>query len=194
MTQWQKLKNILTAVLEILFAGLILFLSDRDFSHLNFPGAEKLTRGVVSYYLILVVFVIVMLIYGIRLIIFYFTMARFMTGGRGMLYRGVLYTDLALYTMTLNNVPVNYIMIYLIAILVIAGAISLFQAFDIMKLGGFWQFKMVQGIVTISLAVYGFTHLRQPMVLSYIFAITLVHDAIMRIVSVFTTTQIVTVP
>ena len=194
MTQWQKLKNLIFAVLEILFAALILVLRDKDFSHLNIPGAERLTQGVVSYYLIMTVFMIVMLINGIRFIVFYFTMARFMTGGRGMLYRGILYTDLALYTLSLNSVPVNYIMTYVTAILIIAGAINLFQAFDILKLGGFWQFKLVQGIVTIGLAFYGFTHLHQPMVLSGICAIALIYDAIMQVIAVFTPTQIITIP
>ncbi|MBR4457178.1 MAG: hypothetical protein IKS32_13325 [Solobacterium sp.] len=194
MTQWQKLKTILFALLEILLAGVIILLRDKDFSTLNIPGAERLTRGVVSYYLILTVFVIVMLIYGIRLIVFYFTMARFMTGGRGMLYRGILYTDLALYTLSLNSVPVNYIMIYLIAILVFAGAINLFQAYDILKLDGFWQFKALQGIVTICFAYYGFTHLHQPMVLADICAVTLIYDALMQIAGVFTPTRIITIP
>ena len=46
MTQWQKLKTILFALLEILLAGVIILLRDKDFSTLNIPGAERLTRGV----------------------------------------------------------------------------------------------------------------------------------------------------
>ena len=111
-----------------------------------------------------------------------------------MLYRGILYTDLALYTLSLNSVPVNYIMTYVTAILIISGAINLFQAFDLLKLGGFWQFRLVQGIVTIGLAFYGFTHLHQPMVLSGICAIALIYDAIMQVIAVFTPTQIITIP
>lgn len=193
MTKWQKIWSIISALLMILFAYLLYKLEPLDLSQLGYPGAEQLTPGSVSYFLILIALLVVMLFYGIRQVFFFFTMAIYATGGRFILYRGILFIDLALFTISLNHVPVRFIMIYLIGMLVFAGGIKIFQALDTMKLKGFWLPKLLQGIIIIGLALYAMTHLEKPLVVSYIYSNVLVYEAFMRIASAFTPTNIITI-
>ena len=70
MTIWQKLKNVLSAVLMILI------------------GIVMLLFGEKAYMVIISVFSLTLEIMGLRMLVFYFSMARYMVGGRNILFRG----------------------------------------------------------------------------------------------------------
>ena len=103
MTLWQRIKNILAALMLVLLGLLLIAANIFDYTSLaNIPGMDPEIAteiratdfSTVGYSTVLLILSVVLLAYGIRMILFYFTMARHMNGGRSMLYRGILFTDL----------------------------------------------------------------------------------------------------
>ena len=103
MTIWQKLKNILLAVSMIIIGVAMLFYGEK---------AYMAIIGVVS---------LVLEVMGLRKLIFYFSMARYMVGGRNILFRGILLFDFGIFTGSLVWVPKGYILRYLAGTLAFSG-------------------------------------------------------------------------
>lgn len=202
MTLWQKIRNILAAIGLILLGTILIYANRFDYSiFTRIEGLDAQTTEFlrtfdfhnIPYYIVLVVLSFALLFHGLHLIIFYFTMARHMNGGRSMLYRGVLFVDLAVMTFSIQSIPTTYIMAYLIGLLAFSGAIDVFGAFDARKIHGHWKLKMIRGVVTIAFAIYAFMNLNTPEYCVYIYSASLFYNALMRIISVFRHTDIVTI-
>ena len=97
MTLFQRIKKILFALLMIVVAVMLLALPDED-------GLD----------VVLFILMLGFAIKGIKDIIFYFTMARHMVGGKMILFQGVVVLDFAMFTGSLTDVPRIYVMVYLI--------------------------------------------------------------------------------
>ncbi len=69
-----------------------------------------------AYKIVVAVLSLGLAIAGIKDIIFYFTMARHMVGGKMILIQGVIIFDFAIITGSLANVPKIYILLYLIGV------------------------------------------------------------------------------
>lgn len=190
MTKWQRVRSILAAVGMILLGMSLLYLNELDLTQY---GITEFSSGEIAYYIILFIMILVLMFHGVRLIYFYLTMARFMTGGRSMLYRGILFIELGIVTGSLHSVPTEYIMAYFSAVMLFAGAIDVFGAYDAFKIKGRWVMKLIQGLVTIAFGIYSFMHLNEPKVVVVVFCINLFYSAIMRIISAFTPTTIITI-
>jgi uncharacterized membrane protein HdeD (DUF308 family) len=202
MTLWQKIRNILAALGLILLGAVLIYANRFDYSvFIKLEGLDAETAEFlktfdfhnIPYYIVLIVLSYALLFHGLHLIIFYFTMARHMNGGRSMLYRGVLFIDLAILTFSIQSVPVTYIMGYLIGLLAFSGAIDVFGALDARKIHGHWKLKMIRGLVTIAFAIYAFMNLNTPEYCVYIYSASLFYNALMRIISVFRHNDIVTI-
>ena len=173
MTLFQKIKNIVTAVFMILFALLLMILGED------------------AYLIILDILIFALILNAIRKLWFYFTMARYMTGGRAVLYRGILYFDLGLYAYTLNDVSSDYIMIYLSALLGFSGIVDVLNALDARKIHGPWKLRMIRGAGTIFFAAFALISLRSPYTVVMIYSISLIYNAVMRICNVMKPQEIV---
>lgn len=202
MTLWQKIKNILAAIVLIGLAALLIAANRFDFSVIaDIEGLDAETAALirtldfslVPYMIVLTILSLVLFFYGLRMIFFYFTMARHMTGGRSMLYRGVLYTDLAIMCLSIQSVPVTYIMAYLIGLLAFSGAVDVYGAFEAKRIHGYWKLKLIRGVVTLAFAIYAFLNLNTPEYCVYIYSASLIYNALMRIASVFRNNRIITI-
>ncbi len=202
MTLWQKIRTILIAVFLVLLGVFLIAAARFDYSvfadieGLDPSLAELFRSGelnVLPYLIILLILSVVLLFSGIRMILFYFTMARHMNGGRSILYQGILFFDLGVLSMSLRAVPPTYIMAYLIGLLGFSGAVDVYRAWDARQIGGHWKLKLLRGTVTIAFAIYAFINLRTPTYCVYIFSATLFYNALMRIISVFRRSEIITI-
>ena len=202
MTLWQRIKNILAALMLVLLGLLLIAANIFDYTSLaNIPGMDPEIAAeiqatdfsTVGYSTVLLILSIILLAYGIRMILFYFTMARHMNGGRSMLYRGILFTDLALLTFSLQDVPVVYIMAYLIGLLGFSGAVDIFRAFDARKIHARWKGRLIRGIITLAFAIYAFLNLNTPQFCVYIYSASLFYNALMRLGSAFRRTELITI-
>ena len=165
MTKPQRVKEVIFGVLMIA-AGLFFCINPTE----NYP-------------LITAVLCFGMMFRGIKLLIFYFRMARYMVDGRSLLYQAVIMIDLGLFTGTLTQVPLMYVMLYLVAIHIFTGAIDILRAIESKKYGSSWKVKLTTGIVNVLMAVACLVFIKMTAIAVMIYAVGIIYAGIMRIVS-----------
>ena len=177
MTGLKRIRNILT--------GLIMMVS--SFVMLLFPED--------GFIIVAVILTVSLLIYGIRTLIFYFTMARHMVGGRGILYIGVIVIDLGVFSLTVADNPTFFIIIYLLTIHLFAGLIDILRALEAKRIEApSWKMTFASGVVNIAVAVAALVAgalLRSTDVLVYIYSAGLFYSAVMKIAAAFRKTAVV---
>lgn len=131
---------------------------------------------------------------GLRSLYYYLTMARYMVGGKNVLYRSMIYLDLGVLAGSLFDHPVIYTVIYLAAIHLFTGAISIMRANEARKIGGHWRLRMVYGVTGVLLAaavVTAVTAFGRPEIAAYVYGGGLIYSALLRIAGAFRRTDIV---
>ncbi len=133
-----------------------------------------------------------LMLYGIRELAYYFTMARHMVGGKSVLYIGLIALDAGMFATTLKNMPKLYIALYLLAIHAFSGAIDVLRAMEAKRLGASsWRFSMATGLVNIAVSVVCAIFLRSEQMIAYLYAAGLAWSACVRIAGAFRKTAIV---
>lgn len=154
-------------------------------------GLLKIVLGIIliavpddGHFIVSVILGISLLIYGIRNLIYYITMARFMVGGRLILYLGVLLVDGAGLLMAFSDVPTVYIMIYLIVIYAVSGMIDLMHALEEKSMQvSTWRFQMSIAIINLLIVVACFAFIWSGRICVYIYAGGLIYSALMNIIA-----------
>ena len=146
----------------------------------------------IAYMIILLIMSVALAISGIKDIIFYFTMARHMIGGKMILVQGVIILDFALLTASLSDVPTIYILLYLIGIHAFSGVVEVLRAMESKKsVEGPWKLKFSHGIVNFALAVACLVFIRHSETALIIYSLGLIYSAIVRILSAFRKTAFI---
>jgi hypothetical protein len=144
--------------------------------------------------LVLLVIQAGMTLRGLQAIIYYFSMARHMVGGKNVLFRGMIFLDLGILAGTIFEHPAVYILIYISLLHIFTGAVSALRANESRKIGTSWKMKMAYGITNILLALIvvicgiAFDNLR---IAVWVYSIGLIYSSILRIISSFRKTEIV---
>ena len=173
ITSYQRIKKILFALIMIIVAVILLTLDDND-------GLET----------VLFILTLGFAIKGIKDIIFYFTMARHMVGGKMILFLGVVVLDFAMFTGSLSGVPQIYVMVYLISIHAFSGAVEVLRAMEAKRtVEGPWKVKLSHGIVNIVLALLCLVFIMNTATAVMIYSVGLLYSAIIRIISAFRRTS-----
>ena len=147
-----------------------------------------------SAYQILILFYSVMMgLYGLRLLVYYFAMARYMVGGKAMLYRGILFFDFSTFAATLVRLPHVYILLYLAGTLAFSGIVDVLRALEARKIQGAWKLKISQGLICILTAGISIVFWHSPEMVVYNFAIGLVYSAIVRVINAFRSAPVIVV-
>ena len=174
MSKYQRIGNVLTGLVMILCA--LLLIASPEY----------------GYRLIFMLLYLSMFVYGIRSIIYYFTMARYMVNGKAMLYKGVLVFDFGAFTASLSSVPDIYIILYLLAVHLFSGGVDILSAIDSKKSGSpSWRTKLAGGVLSVAIAVACIIFRKNTAVMVYIYSSGLVYSAIFKIISAFRKTAIV---
>ena len=95
MTNMQRVKKVLAAILMILCSGIVIIYPEDGF------------------YLVASIVCVSLLLYGIRTMVYYLTMARHMVGGKSILYFGIIVLDLGIFIFTTVDDPKLFVVIYL---------------------------------------------------------------------------------
>ena len=175
MSGFQRVRKVLFGLCMIAVALLLIY----------FPSDE-------AYMVIVAILSVGLAIAGIKDIIFYFTMARHMIGGKMILIQGVIILDFALITGSLANVPKIYILLYLIGIHAFSGVVEVLRAMESKKaVEGPWKLKFTHGLVNFALAVACLIFIRHSNTALVIYSIGLIYSAIVRIFSAFQRTSFI---
>ncbi len=177
MSYFQRLRSAFSGLLILLYVVILLLLPEQ------------------GYALAVLLLSISLLIKGVRKLIYYFTLARHMVGGKSVLYHALIMIDLSIFTIHVASMTSLTILIYLLGIYVFSGAVDILRALEARKYGThFWKLKLINGIIGVAFALVLFvigisSHSTILMLIGY--CITLVYSAVLKILSAFRKTAIV---
>lgn len=175
MTGFQRIRKVLFGLFMIIVALFLIF----------YPSDE-------AYMMIVALISLGLAIAGIKDIIFYFTMAKHMIGGKMILIQGVIILDFALITGSLANVPKIYILLYLIGIHAFSGVVEVLRAMESKRVvDGPWKMKFAHGLVNFALAVACLIFIRHSNTALTIYSLGLIYSAVVRIFSAFQRTSFI---
>ena len=148
-----------------------------------------------GYYIVALILSISLLYFGVRMLIYYLTMARYMVGGKLILFLSLIVLDFGLFTVTLSDVPPMYIVLYLLAVHAFGGLVDILRGREARRYDSpEWKKHMIFGIVNIAIAFvalgYGIFS-NSPDVVVVIYGLGLIYSAFGRIVAAFSRTEIV---
>ena len=176
MRKITRIKNLLIALIMIAFAVLLL----------AFPEVGPL--------LIVILLGAGLIIEGIRSLIYYFTMAKNMVGGKKVLFRSIFILDIGAFLLTGCGASNQLIFLYLLGMLAASGGIDIIRALELKKEGARWKHRLISGLLAFVLLIAALIFMSDPQVVVYIFCIQLIYTAITRLVSVFRKTAVIYIP
>ena len=145
-----------------------------------------------GYPLIMTVLSVGLIINGFGSLFYFFTMARFMVGGKRSLYIGIIVLDLGLFTVSIADIPRFYIMLYLIGIHAFSGFVEIMAARNAKKLGDdHWKLKFSQGLVNVIIAIICLTFIRTKNTAVYIYCAGMAYSGITKMLAAFRKTAMV---
>ena len=173
MTNLQKIRTVFEGLMMLLAAAILLWQ----------PGY--------GYQIIGLILSIVLIVSGIRSLIYYFSMARNMVGGKLILFLGIIALDLGAFAYTLQRIPPVYILLYLLVANLFTGVIDVLHAMEARRMESRWRLNLASGIANILLALACGACFGDLTLLSYVYAAGLVYSACLRIAQAFRKTAIV---
>lgn len=132
---------------------------------------------------------------GIGALIYYFSMARAMVGGKSVLYRGIIYLDLGLLTTSISNNPDFFIIVYIAILNLFTGAVILLRVKETREMGSkHWKMNFALGVINILTAIAVVVSelvFHSTATAVYVYAAGLIYSGFLRIRSAFLRTAIV---
>ncbi|MCR5267038.1 MAG: hypothetical protein K6E16_00785 [Lachnospiraceae bacterium] len=165
MSKSQKSKQIIGALLMLLCSFLMFWNADIGYA---------LVAGILSTSL---------LIYALRKLIFYFTMARHMVGGGSVLITGIILLDFGVFTMNMASLPKFYVVLYLLALNALSSVVSFLRAVENRRNGGVkWRWDYAHSLINLVLAGLSVFFLRSTTMLVYLYSIQSIYLAFTQII------------
>ena len=135
---------------------------------------------------------IALFISGIREIVYYVKMARYMNGGRIVLYKGMIFAELGMVTLFMANIPEEYVFLYLLGCIIFSGLVDILRAREMKAYEApSWKVKMAIGVISVVLALVCLFFLRSSEAFVYAFALCFVPSGLARISSAFKKSEII---
>ncbi len=175
MTVWRRIRGVLAGILLILVALLLL------------------VSGGQAYGLVLSIYALMLELAGLRRLVFYFKMARFMVGGKSILYRGILLLDLGVFAGSMVNLPRIYVLLYICGTLAFSGIVDVLRALESRQFGSPWKLKVSKGALSIFAALHALIFLRSLDTVVYLFCVALMYSAAVRIISALRPSPVLTI-
>lgn len=176
MSKAQRVKEILLGLLSI--AGAAIMSLNPDF----------------GYALVVLILCISLVLCGIEKIGYYFTMGRYMVGGRSVLYLGILLLDVGILAGSLSSTPQAFVMAYLLAGHMLDGVVLIMRAREQHGFDAPWRLTLAQGIANILIGLTCIVFVRSIRLAVYVYCVGLVYSSCLRIASAFRRTSIVYIP
>ena len=125
-------------------------------------------------------------IYGIRMMVYYLTIARHMVGGLRVLFRAILMLDLGYFAMGLTEIPLLYVMLYLAVMHGISGVINMLRVREAIRLEApSWRLNFFQGAVDVVTAALCLIMIRSTKLAVYIYAAGVLYSGCIRVIQAF---------
>ena len=130
-------------------------------------------------------------LYGVRKLVYYIRMARFMTGGLAVLFIAIIAIDIGVFAVAVIDNPQLVIGIYLICYNVLVGVLAIARGVESKLFGSPWVLSVVHGLVNLALAALCIAFANSGETIIWVFCIGLFYNAGVRVVSAFKPTEII---
>ena len=156
-----------------------------------FAGIIMITMPDPGYLIAILILSATLIVFSIRSLVFYFSMARHMVGGRLLLYIAIIMLDIGVFTLSLANVSKIIIILYLFGSHALSGGIDIMRALEAKKFGApHWRFRLTYGIINIAVGVICVILINHFEFSVVIYALGLIFSAVSRVISVFRKTTV----
>lgn len=177
MNKFTRIKNILAGVCILIISMIMLVIPDLG-----------------SAFALLILGWILVLD-GIKQLIYFFSMGIHMVGGKMILYRALITLDLGCFTLSINGIGQRYIMFYFIIYYLFAGIVFLFRSVESKKLeAGSWKLNFLHGLFDIVIAIICLFHNNSAHTMLDILCFALIVSALTRIGTALRKSAIVYIP
>ena len=176
MSKAQRIKEVLVGLLSIVSAVVMITLPE------------------LGYALVALFMCVSLVIYGLQRLGYYFTMARYMVGGKTVLYLGILLFDMGILAGSMNETPQSLIMLYLLAGHLLSGVVSIMRAREQRSFDAPWRLTLAEGIANVMVALACLVFLNSTRMVVLIYSAGLIYSACLRIATAFRRTSIVYIP
>lgn len=173
MTTFQRIYHCFSGLIMLIFAIAVMIYPDKGFV------------------VIMTCLGISLFISGVRMVIYYFSMARHMVSGRYMLYIGMIVLDFGMFTLAMTDIPRIYIVMYLIGCNAFAGVIEIMRALESKQLECSWKLNFSRGVANLLVALACCVFIGSIRILVYLYCLGLIYASCIRIVNAFRRTAIV---
>ena len=177
MTRLQRAERVIRGLLMLLCC----------FFMIGFPDAGFLFAAII--------FSVSVMVYAVRMLIYYFNMARHMVGGKAILYLGIAALDFSVFVFTSVDNPELFIVLYLLAAHGFSGVVAVLRAIEAKRFDSpNWKWILTGGIANFLVAVFagvaGF-YLKSQTDITYLYASSLLYSAITQFAGAFRKTDII---
>ena len=166
MTKYQRVESFIVGMIMLISGAVMLFFPEEGF------------------YCIAVILGVSLVLKGVQSLVYYFTMARFMVGGKAILFNGVMILDFGIFTFSMVDEPKVYILIYLIAFHGFSAVVNLLQGVrEKSSRTGAWKIDLFQGTGNLLIILVCFLFRQSTEILVYLYCGGLFYSAALRILS-----------
>ncbi len=148
-----------------------------------------------GYVYVIIILSVSVVALGIKQLVYYFTMARFMVGGKEMLFIGIIALDFGMLTLSFSTVPKIFLVMYLIVVRAFSGVIDIMRGTEERSFDSpHWKITVSYGVVNLAVALLALISglfIRSTRFLVYIYSVGLIYSGISRVVSAFRKTAVI---
>lgn len=174
MSNFQKIISILKSVLMILI-GLTMIIS---------PS--------IGYVILILILELWLLIYGIKLLVYYFSMARYKVGGLKTLYKSIIVIDLALLCFSLSTAHQKLVMVILVISIAFEGIVYIMKAMKSKAVqSSSWKSQLLRGMLHFGIAILCIIFIDSTKISTILFGIGLIASAVSDIITTTKKTEII---
>ncbi|MBO6137969.1 MAG: hypothetical protein J6O71_05080 [Lachnospiraceae bacterium] len=144
-------------------------------------------------YLLVMIFLGLLLVFrGLVKLGYYLTMARYMVGGKRILFTAIFLLDLGGFTLTLADIPRVFILLYLLTIYAGSGVIHLLRGIEAKRQQSpAWRRSIVAGASSIIIAALCIIFRGNNKYVVWFFSAGIIYSGVIRIVNSLRKTAIV---
>ncbi len=173
MNRLQRIRSFLSGIVMLLGGVALIFFEDKSLT------------------LITLIIGISLLVMGLNALFYYFTMARYMVGGKAALVSALFMLDFGAFTIAMYDASRLVTLMYLTGLYAFTGLVSILRAIEIRRYKGPWKLRLAQGVGSAVIAAACIFSRGDGALLVLLYSAGLIYSAILRIIAAFRKTELV---
>lgn len=174
MTKYQRAESFIVGMIMLLSGAVMLLFPEEGFN------------------CIAVILGVSLILKGVQSLVYYFVMARFMVGGKAILFTGVMILDFGIFTFSMIDERKIYILIYLIAFHGFSAVVNLLKGVrEKTSHTGSWRIDLFQGTGNLLIILVCFLFRQSSEILVFLYCGGLFYSAALRIIGALRRNEIV---